>query len=115
MKLVLEINKCYFTKEEMGIIANGHIMITPSVGKDDYWKYRVKLSETQAIIGFPKFGTIGIGFMDEKDWNTNLPYSCEAEQIYNHIKHNKQDKKIKKSDCIKAIQMIKDAVDADKK
>lgn len=61
----------------------GVIMITPALN-EDYWAYRVRLSEKQAIVGFPKFGTIGIGFaVEDDDWNTNLPYSgCSAEEIF---------------------------------
>lgn len=64
------------------------IMITPRLS-EDYWSYRVVLTEDQAIVGFPKFMTIGIGFAVEKaDWNTNLPYTSPTDQIYGHIKHN---------------------------
>ena len=104
-KLVLEINKKYV--KEDGIIKTrvGTIMITPSIG-EDYWQFRVKLSEKQAIIGFPKFGTIGIGFAKETDWNTNLPFSSDAQKIFKHIEENKGDKSISDADCIKAIKMI---------
>ena len=30
----------------------------------------VRLSDAQAILGFPKYLTIGIGFAIEDDWNT---------------------------------------------
>jgi len=112
MKLVLEINEQYVTDaDKEGIIAGGRIMITPAIGDADYWKYRVKLSRTQSIIGFPKFGCIGIGFMKEKNWNKNLPSDCDADELYNHIKENKGRSKISDEDCITAIQMIKDAVE----
>ena len=68
----------------------GGIAITPAIG-EDYWAYRVRLSEAQAIVGFPKFFTVGIGFAQEEDWNTNLPYTCGTEEIYDHIAHNKGD------------------------
>jgi hypothetical protein len=88
---------------------DGVMLLTPPVG-GDYWKYRVMLSADQAIIGFPKFGTIGIGFAKEEDWNTNLPSACSTEKIWEHIKHNKGDDNIKDEDCIAAIKMIQDAV-----
>jgi hypothetical protein len=66
------------------------ILFTPPVG-EDYWTYRVGLTEGQAVIGFPKFGTIGIGFAVEEDWNTNLPYTQTAEAITDHIWHNHGD------------------------
>jgi hypothetical protein len=86
----------------------GPAMITPAID-DDYWAYRVRLSDAQAIVGFPKFGTIGVGFSQEEDWNTNLPYTCETEEIYRHIKHNKADDAITDDDCLAAIRLIQDA------
>ena len=88
---------------------NHLMMMTPPIG-DDYWTYRVKLSDKQAIIGFPKFSTIGISFEKEEDWNTNLPFSCPAEEIFGHIKINKGDDSILDEDCIKAIRMIQDVI-----
>lgn len=85
------------------------MLLTPPID-EGYWSYRVKLSETQAIVGFPKFSTIGIGFAQEEDWNTNLPSTCDAEKIYDHIAHNKGDDSISRDDCITAIRMIQDAV-----
>ena len=106
MKLQLEVNSnCV---KDDGIIGNGAIMVTPSIG-EDYWSYRVKLYKDQAILGFPKFTVIGIGFAQEEDWNTNLPSSCVTNEIFNHIKHNKLYEEISDEDCIKAIKMIQDA------
>lgn len=79
----------------------------------DYWTYRVRLSEGQAIVGFRKFMTIGIGFALEDDWNTNLPYNCETEEIFQHIKRNKGDDSISDDDCREAIRMIQEAVRKD--
>ena len=84
------------------------LMITPPLD-EDYWLFRVKLHEDQAIVGFPKFGTIGIGFAQEEDWNTNLPYTCPAEQIYNHIKHNKKYDQISDEQCLEAVRMVQEA------
>ena len=84
--------------------------MTPPIG-EEYWLYRVPLSEKQAIIAFPKFGTIGIGFQkEEEDWNTNLPYSCTAEEIFNHISPNKGSEAISDEDCILAIRLIQSAI-----
>lgn len=63
------------------------ILITPPISSD-YWSYRVQLNERQALVGFPKFGSIGIGFAREDDWNTNLPYTCHTLEILSHIWHN---------------------------
>jgi len=91
----------------------GPISLTPFVD-EDYWTYRVQLSEKQAILGFPKFSTIGIGFAVEEDWNTNLPYTCGTEEIYEHIAHNKGDEAISREDCITAISMIQAAAKKDR-
>lgn len=87
----------------------GNIMITPLID-EKYWTWRVCLSDTQSIVGFPKFATIGIGFAQEEDWNTNLPYTCSTEEIYDHIKHNKGNDSISDEDCLAAIHMIQEAV-----
>ena len=86
----------------------GPLMLTPPVN-EDYWLFRVRLSDTQAIVGFPKFRTIGIGFAREEDWNTNLPYTCGAAEIYDHIAHNKGDDAITREACIAAIEMVQQA------
>jgi len=102
-KLVVECNE-----NAVGIdtlFKTSSIMITPPI-TEDYWLFKVKLSPKQAIVCFPKFGTIGIGFQKEADWNTNLPYTSGTDEIYNHIKHNKGSKKITDGDCLKAIGML---------
>lgn len=103
-RLVLE-TKAQADKSQL----SPNMAITPPLD-EGYWTYRVKLSEKQAIVGFPKFFMTGIGFAQEEDWNTNLPSSCDAEEIYDHIAHNKGDDSISREDCIAAIRMIQDAV-----
>lgn len=93
--------------------ANSRLLMSPPLG-EDYWLYRVRLSDRQAIVGFPKFLTIGIGFAVEEDWNTNLPYRMPAEEIFDHIKHNKGNDDISDADCIAAIRLIQDAATADR-
>jgi hypothetical protein len=90
----------------------GPVMNTPAID-EDYWAYRVRVSESQAVVGFPKFFTIGVGFAVEDDWNTNFPYTCSAEEIYDHIEHNKGDETISRDDCLVAIRLIQDAVEHD--
>lgn len=102
MDLVLETK----TQQDKTVHA-GPMMMTPAID-EDYWLYRVKVSERQAIVGFPKFGLIGIGFAVEEDWNTNLPSTCGTEEIYEHITHNKGDASISRDD-LTAIRMIQDA------
>lgn len=107
-KLTLEFNEKFKKSDDTFVAGKTMVMITPTVG-EDYWMFRVRLSQKQSIIGFPKFTTIGIGFAVETDWNTNLPFNCDAETIYNHIKHNKGQKHIKRNDCIRAIEMIRES------
>lgn len=97
----------------LGVPGGASLMMTPRLG-EDYWAYRVVLSERQAIVGFPKFATIGIGFAVEEDWNTNLPYTCSADEIYKHIEHNKGDDAITAEDCIAAIELIREAAATDR-
>lgn len=93
------------------VIVDG-LMVTPPID-EGYWKYRVRLSETQAIVGFPKFFTVGIGFAVEEDWNSNLPYTCAAQEIFDHIGHNKGDDSIADEDCVRAIELIQEAARRD--
>ncbi|WP_280320072.1 hypothetical protein [Nocardia wallacei] len=88
------------------------IAVTPPLD-EDYWAYRVRLSERQAIVGFPKFFTVGIGFAQEEDWNTNLPYTSAAEEIFEHIRHNKGDDSIADDDVRSAIRLVQEAISAD--
>lgn len=99
--------------EDDGVIAPG-ISITPSID-EDYWEYRVIVGEHQAVVGFPKFSTIGIGFaVEDEDWNVNLPYSIETNDIWNHIKKNKGDDSIPDEWCIEAIKLIQTAARKDR-
>jgi len=107
--LVLEVNADYISDADKEGIDIPGIMITPAVGDDEYWLFRVKVSDSQSIIGFPKFGTIGIGFQKEKDWNTNLSYQTPANRILEHIRFNKGDDNISDDVCLKAIRLIQDA------
>lgn len=91
----------------------GAAMIAPDVS-EDYWEYRVRLSETQAVVGFPKFGTIGIGFAQETDWNTNLPSTCDTETIFGHIRRNKGDANIADDDVREAIRLVQAAAAQDR-
>lgn len=91
----------------------GVILLTPPVS-EDYWAYRVDVGGGQAIVGFPKFTTIGIGFAIEDDWNTNLPYSVPAVDIWAHIDHNKGPATATDEECIAAIELIRQAVIAER-
>lgn len=91
----------------------GVIAVTPPLN-ESFWAYRVVLTESQAVVGFPKFSTIGIGFADEEDWNTNLPWTSNAEEIAAHIADNKGDDAITDEDVVAAIRLIQAAVAEDK-
>lgn len=110
MKLVLETKG----QADQSEVAPG-IMLTPPVGDEGYWAYRVRLSNKQAVIGFPKFGTVGIGFAaEEDDWNVNLPYTSETERIFRHIRRNKGDDAIPDNDVREAIRLIQRAARQDR-
>ncbi|WKW87095.1 hypothetical protein SEA_NICOLE72_58 [Microbacterium phage Nicole72] len=93
------------------------VMLTPPINSD-YWAYRVRVADGQAVVGFGKFGTIGIGFAEEEDWNTNLPYTSDAESIRRHIWHNRgegiEDTPEGAAVVVRAIELIQDAVKADR-
>lgn len=106
MKLQLQINTRAINDSSRSLEGAG-IMITPPID-ENFWLFRVPLSEDQAIVGFPKFNVIGIGFQKEEDWNTNLPSGTSAITIYEHIKCNKGPG-IKRGACIEAIAMMEQA------
>lgn len=104
--LKLEVSSKFIDGEENNFqVGNVKFVVTPPLD-EDYWQFRVKVDDDQAIVGFPKFHTIGIGFAKEDDWNTNLPHSYKAETIFEHIKKNKRYASIPDELCIKAIKMI---------
>ena len=90
------------------------IMMTPPID-EDYWYFKVNLFKEQSIVAFPKFGTMGVGFQHEEDWNTNLPFTCDAKEICNHIWHNRKYEEITKDQVIKAINLIQTACKSLKK
>jgi len=93
---------------------DGLAVTTPDIN-EDYWSYRVRLTETQAVIGFPKIGTIGIGFAVEDDWNRNLPYRTKtAEEIAAWIAPNKGDDSIRDEDVLAAVRLIQQAAREDR-
>lgn len=94
-------------QEAKGLVSD-RMMMTPPID-EDYWLFRVKLYKDQALLAFPKFMTFGIGFAKEDDWNTNLPYQVETEDIYEHIKHNKKYDEIGKEEIIEAIKLLQKA------
>ena len=94
---------------KFGTKAAGVALVTPPID-EEYWVARVNLYKDQSIVAFPKFMTIGIGFAQETNWNTNLPYSSNANTILNHIWENHKYNEIKKADALKAIRMLQSAI-----
>lgn len=112
--LVLE-RKAQADETQKYVDADGVVLglVTPTLN-EEYWAYRVRLTERQAVIGFPKFTTIGIGFaVEDEDWNTNLPWTVEATTIAGHIEKNKGDDAITRWDIVAAVTLIQDAVRED--
>src|SRR6202034_651504 len=81
----------------------GGAMGTPAID-GEYWLLRVRVSPKQSVVAFEKFGTLGIGFQKEKDWNATLPWTCAAEGIYKHIAHNRAGANPEK--CREAVKML---------
>jgi hypothetical protein len=104
-------------KTETVPIGGRDVAVFPPPVTEDYWAYRVVVADGQAVVGFPKFFTIGIGFAVEVDWNTNLPYTSEAIDIARHIWENRAplpDDVPSFDLVVHAIQMIQSAVAEDR-
>ncbi len=107
--LVLEVNEKFKQDNCDFVTPNGGIISVTTNISEDYWVFRVKLYKDQAILTFPKFFQMGVGFAQEKKWNKNSPSSFTAERIYKHIKANKKYRAITEAQCIEAINLIKEA------
>lgn len=115
MNLEVEFNsKAVKNGPEIKTRTGSLIMITPAIN-ESFWIARVRVSEKQAVVAFPKFGLIGVGFQkEEQDWNTNLPHSEPAERIFRHIKINKKvegDEPPSDETCIEAIKLLSSTID----
>ncbi len=102
---MIEVNENFHPENTVISTTRGAIAITPPLDAE-YFIARVPLAKDQALVIFPKFFTIGCGFAREEDWNTNLPLAVPAEQIYDHIKHNKRYSEITDEQCISAIREL---------
>jgi hypothetical protein len=111
--MIVERNTFEYSNADKGIVGD-IVEFTPRI-TPKYWRYRVRLSEKQAILGFDKMSTIGIGFEHEIDWNINLPFDCNVDKIFNYVNRNNGDKSISNKDCKEAIKLIQDAVFEDLK
>ena len=108
-ELKLEVRKNFIKDHMTEVLASRGILITTPTN-EDFWLFKVPLSNGQAVVGFPKFRTIGIGFLKEEyDWNCNFPYTTDAKETYEHIKDNRRPAKERKPTIIKAIKMIQEA------
>lgn len=96
-----------------GTKVTGPVSFSPALG-EDYWAYRVRLTDRQAVLGFPKYTTIGVGFaVEDYSGNTNLPYTCDTDQILRHISGNKGDDSIADDKVRAAIALVQEAIRAD--
>jgi len=78
------------------------------------WYYRVALGCGQAVIGFPKFTTIAIGFQAEPvHLDLNYSYDRGTETIFRHIYPNKGSSEIGDARCREAIRMVQEAAARD--
>ena len=109
-KLVVEYKEGFQPSKDTIRTNGGIIMFTPAID-EDYWIMRVKLyhdkklNKDQSIIAFPKFGLIGVGFaIEERSWNTNLPYQTDTERLYKHIRCNKKYRVITKQTCLEGLK-----------
>jgi hypothetical protein len=108
-KLVVEYKKGFEPSKDCIKVGNGIIMFTPSINSE-YYIMRVVLYKNQALVAFPKFGLIGVGFaIEESNWNTNLPYQVPAERLYRHIRQNKKYRAITKAMCLEGLKLLQEA------
>jgi hypothetical protein len=113
-ELILERRRDQVDKTGVANMPGVQILLTPPIS-EDYWAYRVIVADGQAV--------------DEHDgkkssWNTNLPYTSDAEQIADHIWRNRGSalKAVGKRDgkeavhalIVEAIKLIQDAATADR-
>ena len=107
-KLVVEYKKGFEPSKDCIRLSGGIIMFTPAIN-EDYYIMKVNLYKDQALVAFPKFGLIGIGFAQESDWNSNLPYQVPAERLYKHIRSNKKYRAITKQMCLEGLKLLQEA------
>lgn len=104
-KLKVEYNPKFKMAGE-AIVGKDVVAFPPQLFEDNYYICFVQITTKQAILLFTKFFTCGIGFLHEVDWNTNLPYTSSAEDIYKHIRHNRLN--AKRKECTEAIRMLQE-------
>jgi hypothetical protein len=107
-KLVVEYKEGFQPSKDCIDTGKVIIMFTPAINKD-YWIMRIKLYKNQALVAFPKFGLIGVGFAIESDWNTNLPYQTSPQRLYEHIKVNKKYDQLTRERCIEGLKLLQAA------
>lgn len=87
--------------------------VEPFVTASAAWRYRVAVSEDQAVVAFRVGGTFHIGFEHEPFvWNVSLPASFRADEIYLHIHRNQGDPEIAAGTVCVAIEMLQREVAA---
>lgn len=119
MNLTLE-RRSQVDKTKTVDVGDATLSFTPAID-EDYWEYRVVVSDSeqpyQAVVGFPKFSTIGIGFaVEDADWNTNLPYTCDTDMIVDHIWVNRKlsDFDLPREKVAEAVRLVQEAAREDR-
>lgn len=105
----VEVRRDVLLKDNQFNVGNIQIITTPDIN-EDYWLFRISMHKDQYLNAFPKFGTIGIGFAVEEDWNTNLPYTCDTVQIADHIWDNRKYDEISKDALIANIAKLQSII-----
>lgn len=74
------------------------------------WLFRVDVGGGQAVIGFPKYTTIGVGFEQEPEsGNTNLPYTTPAKALLNHSWCNRGGMTATPEEALRAFELVQEA------
>ena len=108
MKLELEFRNEFKKATDGFKMGKIQIMMTPPID-EKYWVFRIKLHKDQAVVAFPKFGLMGIGFAQESNWNTNLPSCDSTKSIVDHIWENRKYPQVTYAILTKAVKMLQKA------
>lgn len=81
----------------------------PLDGYFNDWLFRVKVSDGQAVIGYPRLSTIGVGFAVESDddFGVDAPYDLGVEEIWAAIRVNAGG--VPEGLAVQAIRIVADA------
>lgn len=86
-------------------------IMTPQL-TPDYWTYRVALSNGNAIVAAPEFGTLGIRYQIEDEYNVTNRWDYTANEIEALIRRNRPANTTRE-EAMSAIRKIQGAIRAD--